>query len=294
MVAVSRCAQCSGGAGFSLYFAARISQHAPRMSHRHNLQFQRFELKYIVSPAIARQVRNFVRSYLEADEHAEGKPNFSYAIHSLYLDSERLSFFWHTVSGNKNRFKLRLRFYDDAPDSPVFFEIKRREGDVIRKQRAAVRRDAVAGLLVGQLPHAGDLFRADAKSEANLREFCRLMQPFNARPTARVSYWREAWVSPDNDDLRITLDREIRCWPQHTDELSGAVLPGAFIFGQTPVVEIKFTCRFPDWVREMVCAFGMTRVSAAKYADGIQTVGEHHFTRIERKYSHERMAVIHR
>lgn len=264
------------------------------MSHHHQLQFQRFELKYIVAPETARRIRHFVQSHLEPDEYAEGKPNFSYAIHSLYLDSERLSFFWHTVNGNKNRFKLRVRFYDDKPDSPVFFEIKRREGDVIRKQRAAVRRDAAAGLLVGQLPHAEDLLRPDAKSLACLREFCQLMQQFDARPTAQVSYWREAWVSPENDDLRITMDREVRCWPQNTEELSAAVLPGVFIFGQTPVIEIKFTCRYPDWVRDMVRALGMLRESAAKYVDGIQTVGQHHFNRLERYSKHERMAALHR
>jgi len=264
------------------------------MSHHHQLQFQRFELKYIVPPGTALAARNFLQSYLEPDEYAEGKSDYSYAIHSLYLDSERLSFFWHTVNGDKNRFKLRLRFYDEAPDSPVFFEIKRREGDVIRKQRAAVRREAAASLLVGQLPHADDLLRPDPKSFACLREFCRLMQQFEARPIARISYLREAWVSPDNDDLRITMDRQVRCWPHATEELSADVVPGVFVFGQTPVIEIKFTCRHPDWVRDMVRALGMLRESAAKYVDGIQTVGEHHFTRTERKYSHERMVAIHR
>jgi hypothetical protein len=264
------------------------------MTHHHQLQFQRFELKYIVLPETALKVRSFVQSYLEHDEHAEGKPDGSYVVHSLYLDSERLSFFWHTVNGNKNRFKLRLRFYDDAPDSPVFFEIKRREADVIRKQRAAVRRDAVPGLLVGQLPHAEDLLRPDAKSLSCLFEFCRLMQQFEARPTARVSYFREAWVSPDTNDLRLTIDRQVRCWPHPTEDLSTDIVPGVLVFGETPVIEIKFTCRYPDWVRDMVTAFGMIRGSAAKYVDGIQVVGEHCFAKGERKHKHERMASIHR
>mgnify|MGYP001614233598 CR=1 FL=1 len=264
------------------------------MTHHHQLQFQRFELKYIVPHETTLKARNFVRAYLEPDEHAQGKPDCSYAIHSLYLDSPRLSFFWHTVNGNKNRFKLRLRYYDDTPGSPVFFEIKRREGDVIRKQRAAVRREAVASLLVGQLPHSDDLLRPDVKSFACLREFCRLMQQYEARPTARVSYFREAWVSPDTDDLRFTIDRQVRCWPHSTEELSADVAPGQFVFGHTPVIEIKFTCRYPDWLRDMVHALGMTRGSAAKYVDGVQAHGQEHFIHIERNYDYERLAAVHR
>ena len=269
------------------------------MSHHHQLQFQRFELKYIVQPETAERVRHFVQSYLEPDEYAEGKPDYSYAIHSLYLDSEQLSFFWHTVNGHKNRFKLRLRYYDDKPDGPVFFEIKRREGDVIRKQRAAVRREVAASLLVGQLPHADDLPEHDAGSLACLREFCKLKQQYEARPVARISYLREAWVSPDTDDLRVTMDRQVRCWPHQTEELSGDVAPGQFVFGHTPVIEIKFTCRYPDWIRDMVSTLGLVRDSAAKYVDGIQALGHEKFIRqpggfSERKYNHERMAAIHR
>lgn len=262
------------------------------MTHQHQLQFQRFELKYTVPPEIALKAHNYVQAYLEPDENARDKPGYAYAIHSLYLDSESLSFFWHTVNGNKNRFKLRLRYYDDAPDSPVFFEIKRREGDVIKKQRAGVRRDAVPSLLVGQLPHADDLLKPDAKSLACLREFCRLMQQFEARPTARVSYLREAWVCPETDNLRFTMDRQVRCWPHPSEELSTDVMPGQFVFGNTPVIEIKFTCRYPDWLRDMVRALGMERGSAAKYVDGIQAHGQEHFIRIERNYDHERMASV--
>lgn len=251
------------------------------MSHSHQLQFQRFELKYVVPPETALQVRDFVQSYLEPDEHARDSQDGSYAIHSLYLDSDRLSFFWHTVNGDRNRLKLRVRFYDDAPQSPVFFEIKRREGDVIRKQRAAIRRENAASLLVGQLPHADDLLRPGNHSSAGLQEFCRLMQQFGARPTARVSYLREAWVSPDSDGLRVTVDRHVRCWPQTDAALSAKVLPGDYVFGINPVIEIKFTCRYPDWLRDMVHALGMTRGSAAKYVDGIQVLGQEHFNRTQ-------------
>ncbi|HYV29851.1 MAG TPA: VTC domain-containing protein, partial [Candidatus Binatia bacterium] len=107
------------------------------------MQHSRFELKYLINEPTAERVRDFVRCYLAMDEFGVGKPNYSYPVHSLYLDSDNLEIYWRTVNGDKNRFKLRLRYYSDHPDSPVFFEIKRRMKDVILKQRGGVRHEAV-------------------------------------------------------------------------------------------------------------------------------------------------------
>src|SRR6266404_9701434 len=114
---------------------------------RDRMQTQRFELKYLIPEATALLVRDFVRSYLAMDEFSVGRPNYSYPVHSLYLDSDDLKIYWRTVNGDKNRFKLRLRYYSDNPETPVFFEIKRRMKDVILKQRGGVRHSAVPLLL---------------------------------------------------------------------------------------------------------------------------------------------------
>src|SRR5438105_13635009 len=104
------------------------------MSQHHRLQSQRFEVKYLIDEAIAPGIRDFLSSYLELDEYGVGKPNFSYPVHSLYLDSDDLETFQSSVNGTKNRFKLRLRYYDARNETPVFFEIKARVDDCILKQ----------------------------------------------------------------------------------------------------------------------------------------------------------------
>ena len=103
------------------------------------MQESRFELKYLIQESTAERVRDFVRCYLNMDENSVGKPDYSYPVHSLYLDSDSLEIYWRTVNGDKNRFKLRLRFYSDHPDTPIFFEVKRRMKDIILKQRGAVK-----------------------------------------------------------------------------------------------------------------------------------------------------------
>jgi hypothetical protein len=160
------------------------------------LQAARFEQKYMVDEETALRVREFVRSYLDVDENGVGKPDYSYPVHSLYLDSNDLKLYWRTINGTKNRFKLRLRFYDNNPESPIFFEIKRRMNNCILKQRAAVNRAAVVSLLAGHLPEESHLACNAPKHLTALQNFCRLMSELQASPKAHIGYLREAYVPP--------------------------------------------------------------------------------------------------
>ena len=87
-------------------------------------QRQRREIKYIITEDLALAVRSYLSSYLEPDEFAAGKPDNSYQVHTLYLDSNHLATYRAANDGDRNRFKLRIRYYDDSDYSPVCFEIK--------------------------------------------------------------------------------------------------------------------------------------------------------------------------
>jgi hypothetical protein len=73
-------------------------------------------MKYIVDETVALAIRDYIRSYLQLDEYGATLPNLSYPIHSLYLDSADLKLYQATINGDKNRFKLRLRYYENRPD----------------------------------------------------------------------------------------------------------------------------------------------------------------------------------
>jgi hypothetical protein len=239
------------------------------------MQASRFEQKYIISEEQALQVRDFVRSYLELDENGVGKPNYSYPVHSLYLDSDDLKLYWTTINGDKNRFKLRLRFYNNNPDTPVFFEIKRRMNNCIMKQRGGVRRDSVDWLLAGHIPEQAHMVSKDPKHLVALQNFCHLMQQIRAKPKAHIAYFREAYVPHDDNSARLTMDREVRAEPELSARLSTKMEHPILIWGKDIVLELKFTNRFPDWFRELVRIFGLRQCGAAKYVDGVATLGEY-------------------
>src|SRR5688500_3916015 len=243
------------------------------------LQAQRFELKYIIAEEAALAVRDFVSSYLEIDEFGATLPKFSYPVHSLYLDSPDMKLYSATINGDKNRFKLRLRFYENRADAPVFFEIKRRMNNTISKQRGGVRRDAVDALLAGHLPMPNHLISKEPKQLVALQNFCRLLTSLEAKPKAHIAYLREAWISKYDNSVRVTMDRDVRCDPEPTARLSTDLIRPATVFGNKVVLELKFTNRFPDWFKDLVRVFGLMQCGAAKYVDGVTLLGENVVTR---------------
>ena len=239
------------------------------------LQASRFELKYIIPEETALQIRDYVRSYLELDENGVGKPNYSYPVHSLYLDSDDLKMYWSTINGDKNRFKLRIRFYNNSPETPVFFEIKRRMNNCIMKKRGSVRRECVPLLLSGQMPEPSFLVSKEPKHMFAVQEFCQRMQELRAKPKVHIGYYREAYVPHDDNSARLTMDREVRSEPELTARLNTKMLRPILVWGKEVVLELKFTNRFPDWFRNLVQSFGLRQCGAAKYVDGVALQGEH-------------------
>jgi hypothetical protein len=243
---------------------------------RDRLQRQRFEQKYILSEDQAQAVREYVTSHLELDENGIGKPHYSYPVHSLYLDSGLLDTFWATINGDKNRYKLRLRFYDNHPDTPVFFEIKRRLNNCILKQRGGVRKDAVPWLLNGHLPEPCHLLRPDPRQLVAIQHFLELAEHLHAAPTAHVAYLREAYVDAVNDAVRVTFDRNVRAETRRAPSFNTQMENFSQPFGNTVILELKFTDRYPDWFRRLIERFDLMQCGAAKYCEGLGGLPEFH------------------
>jgi len=231
-----------------------------------NTLFCRYELKYRIASWQAAAVEQFVRPYLDLDPYSKLQPDSAYPIVGLYLDSGDFRLYRETLEGEKNRFKLRVRSYSDEPDSPCFFEIKRRLNNIIIKSRGRVKRDDVVRLLSGQsaLPGAYDT------EEEIINQFQLYVSYLNARPVVRVRYRRQAYEGGLDNRVRITFDRGL-CYkvtkkPDVTlNSLGWQRVPLNFV-----ILEIKFTGRYPAWLGQMVKSLNLRRSSMSKYASAIK------------------------
>lgn len=231
------------------------------------LQNSRHELKYIISETCAEMLRYFfAQRHLVPDPYTNPAAGNGYPVYSLYLDSPDFLLYRQTTKGLKNRYKLRIRFYEHAPQAPAFLEIKRRVSDVILKERAVVSREGVERLLRGE-PVAADILRNDSESAYKaLTEFHRLCRAIDADGRVFVCYQREAYVSPNSNDVRVTFDRRLFGCPFGGNG-NGLALTDREVYPQVGgvILELKFTNRFPEWMAEMTQTFGLERTSVPKY-----------------------------
>ena len=237
----------------------------PPLTSHEAIQPTRSELKFEINESQVAPIRGFLGSRLRPDPNS--KPG-GYSVCSVYLDSQDKCLMRQTIQGIRNRFKLRVRFYDDAANHPAFLEIKRREGNAVKKQRCKVNREIAKAILAGEPVHAADaiLNRASTHDWEAFDEFCRLRDSINAVGSTYVLYQREAYVSPHGNDWRATFDR--RLIASDYDLNSDLVLPSnglpAGLTG-TVVFELKFTNRFPDWMRHLTQAFNLMAGPFPKY-----------------------------
>jgi SPX domain protein involved in polyphosphate accumulation len=234
----------------------------------------RFECKYMIDPILVPEMRAFLRSFAVHDPYSEQHPHedYKYTVCSLYLDSQDLRLYGQTVAGEKRRFKLRIRYYDDDPAGLVFPEIKRRENTILQKTRAAISRERVAALLAGQ---SADAVRGLSESSRQaVDSFQYFVGQTLAEPVLRVRYSREAWIAATGEPVRVTFDSNL----MHAVTLGPTFSCTSGDWHLTPVsgiiLEIKFTERFPFWVHEMVMMFNLTQRSVAKYVMSLDHVLE--------------------
>jgi hypothetical protein len=235
------------------------------------MQAQRYEIKYIVPESITYAVRSFVSSHLALDEFASQSKDCSYRIQSIYLDSDDLYTYHAFRQGDRNRFKLRIRFYDENPESPAFLELKRRHKEIIQKTRCTVSKAALMDVL------AGDTRSLKTKDLPSHAGFYQKMHQISASPRAKVSYYREAWQSRDDNAVRVTIDREVCAEPCFDLNMVVAMVNPVLVFGRNAVIELKFTNRAPNWILELIRMFNLVQTGGPKYAGGIRLIGEQHF-----------------
>lgn len=243
------------------------------MEVNHGMQEERYELKYLIPASLKQPIRDFISSYLELDAFAKISSDYAYTIHSVYLDSPSLRTHRATQSGDRNRFKLRIRYYDDKPESSVFLEVKRRNGEVIHKSRCMVARHALSSVL------SGDTSSLRAKDIEVYTNFSHMMRQLQAAPRAYVAYKREAWVSPHDNSVRVTMDSDVMVEPKFDLTPQTATKNPVSPFGEQIVLELKYTARYPEWFRGLVHRFHLMQSGGPKYSAGVILYGEQQFMR---------------
>ncbi len=220
---------------------------------------QSYELKFLVSEAMAEQIELWARQFLAFDPHADAALGNAYRIHSLYLDTAELDVYRRTPSYGRRKFRLR-RY---GTERGVFLERKTKAGERVRKRRTLI-------------PDTELIRLQDATVEPSWPAcwFQRRVQRRRLQPTCLITYDRVAHVGASGDTpMRLTLDRHIHCAASSDWATSWATSwrvaepPGASLLllpGQV-VLELKYRTVLPALFKRLVQEFNLRPRPASKY-----------------------------
>jgi hypothetical protein len=243
------------------------------MSEVSHVPAGRFEHKFFISDDLALAVREALRDQLELDAHTPAGSVRGYKVHSIYFDTPTLNLYQFTRAGLQERFKLRVRYYDQQPEGLAFVEVKEKRSGQTYKWRFQADKQFAAGVLGGQRSRQIDEALCNGGNHLALAEFCRRQDALRAAPKLIVTYEREAFNSRDEASVRITFDRRITANAFGRDSAWRVPPYGVNVGGLSVVLELKYSGELPAWLQEIVARFGLNRTSYSKFAECIDALG---------------------
>ena len=214
--------------------------------------FRRKEIKFLLEPRQRAALEQAMRGHMEADEYGES------TISSLYYDTPDSRLIRRSLDKPMYKEKLRLRSYGTAkPDGTIYIELKKKYDGIVYKRRIPMKEKDATAWLTGRVPCPED--SQIAREIGCFRDFYGSLAP-----AMYLCYDRIAYFCPEDENLRITFDRNIR-W--RTDALTLTASPwGEQLLkpGQS-LLEIKCAGAMPLWLTEALNKNGIRRVSFSKY-----------------------------
>jgi hypothetical protein len=208
---------------------------------------QRFgarEVKFLVSPDRAEQVRIWARSRLAPDPNA-GCGGDTYRVTSLYFDTACFDVFH--AHGSYGRAKYRVRRYDDA--LTVFVERKMRTESLVSKRRALIGLD--------EIPGVGGWFR-------------RRLDARRLQPVCSITYLRTALIGRQGE--RLTIDDQL--FSDRVDAFTmGEPSRGIRIAAAHQILELKYLGEMPALFKELLETFPLHRTAVSKYRTAAAELG---------------------
>lgn len=218
------------------------------------LDVLRQEKKYLLSTEQTERLRRRLSRAMQEDTHAR---QGGYLVRSLYFDTPDDTDFREKSDGIGERRKIRLRIYDPEAENAKL-ELKEKIGDFQRKRSLIVSREEAEQMMEGN--YACLMLREDAFAQ----DMYFTMMEKVYRPRCVVEYDRSAWFVREND-IRITLDADIRATESHLDLFAGRLLTYPVSERGVTTLEVKFNHFLLSYVRDLLALHGQPQVSASKY-----------------------------
>ena len=220
-----------------------------------NIEY-RYELKYVISPAIAMLLKKQLGALMQKDVHSIGD-DYSYLIRSLYFDDVNSTAYYEKNDGVEYRSKYRLRMYN-FDESFIRLENKHKEENMTYKEDCKVSKDVAKALIAGRY----DLI---ITKNAFLQRFISDALTHRLVPSVIVDYKRLAYTYPTSE-VRITFDEELRSGRYNLDFFDKNIETTDMYRGNGVILEVKCNEFIPEHILNILNSVPMIRQAFSKFA----------------------------
>lgn len=213
--------------------------------------FKRYEKKYLLTKAQYQLLTSKLRRYMTTDQYGK------HTICNIYFDSPNYELIRTSMEKPVYKEKLRLRSYGTpTSQDQVFIELKKKFDGIVYKRRIPILlADACAYLEQRQQP--------DMKHQI-INELDWVLNQYDLSPAAYLAYDRIALFGNEDENLRLTLDFNIRC-RDYCLELDQGDYGTALLNPGEVIMEVKIPNTMPLWMSRLFSELQIFPVSYSKY-----------------------------
>lgn len=232
--------------------------------------FSRHEKKFIVTDEQREQVILGIKDRMIPDPHGLS------TICNIYYDTPDCRLIRRSLEKPVYKEKIRLRSYGTpGEDSIVFLELKKKYKGIVYKRRIELPESAAVNYMAGKIG-ASDMMNVIAgESDPQIVKEIDYFKDFyqNLRPSVYLNYDRCAYFSKEDENLRITFDKNIQ-WRNQFMKLTYGPGGKQLLKPDQSIMEIKTAYALPLWLVEILNEAEIRPASFSKYGRAYQELLE--------------------
>ena len=212
--------------------------------------FKRVEEKYLLSKEQYINLFHNINEYIEKDKY------FETTICNIYFDNDIDELICTSMDKPIYKHKLRLRSYGiPKKNDDVFLEIKFKFKKIVGKRRIKLKLKEFTKYL-----KTGEYLRSDQI----MKEIDYFFKLYNLKPSYFIAYDRKSYREINNENLRITIDTNLRSRKENLSLELGD--KGKLYFeDQIYIMEIKTLGAMPLWLVKNLSDLKIYPVSFSKF-----------------------------
>ncbi len=210
--------------------------------------FKRVEEKYLITQCDWKKIFQKIGKNLKKDKYYES------TICNIYFDSPHDDLIIHSIDKPVYKEKVRLRSYGiPTKNDNVFLEMKVKYQDLVMKRRVELKlKDFYCYMKTGKYSNS-----------QIMREIDYLFQYYKLKPFYYLAYDRKSYMGLENEELRITIDSNLRSRREDL-RLELGDKGNKYFQDNMLIMEIKTLNSMPLWLVKTLSEFKIYPISFSK------------------------------